>query len=108
MTTNKAIEQNKVEYLEAGTLSGVFEFDFSNMFLKRTLNGNVDITPILYVRQNDEYVFDVDVLKINDEKVNYVFVKGSNGDKDMMICRWMVNGLVRGWQDQDVKIKKEN
>jgi len=107
MTTNEAIIKDKVTYLIYGSTNLSLTIDTNKKMLVRRINNLIDTLPIVKFEKNSEKC-DFNVL-YKKKLFNYVILSDkSNLEMRRIVCRWIEDDKVKGWDSKESKIKKEN
>lgn len=101
MSTNDAITQNKIVYIDAGTTNSSFIFDLEKMKLYRNAEGVLGEFEIVE-KFNDKTIFNVMVKFTNGQYANFIYQKEPTGFYTLY-CRWEENGKINGWFDRTIQ-----
>lgn len=108
MLTNDAIKQDKVTYTQYGKTDVTLFVDFDSKQLIRTINQFTDTLPIISIEKKEKN-YDFNVFYNNKTVVNYVITESDySTDKKRVICRWIEDDIIKGWDSRNSEIKKEN
>jgi len=107
MTTNEAIIKDQVSYLTHGLTNLQLTVDTNKKMLIRKINNSIDTLPIIkFEKKIEKYNFNVLYQK---KMFNYVILlDNSNLEISRVICRWVEDKKVKGWDSKESQIKKEN
>ena len=100
MSTNDAINQNKIVYIDAGTTNSNFMFDLERMRLYRNAEGVLGEFEIVE-KYNDNTIFNVMVKFSNGQYANFIYQKESTGFYTLY-CKWIENDKINGWFDRTI------
>jgi hypothetical protein len=100
MSTNDAINQNKIVYIDAGTTNSNFMFDLERMRLYRNAEGVLGEFEIVE-KYNDNTIFNVMVKFSNGQYANFIYQIESTGFYTLY-CKWIENDKINGWFDRTI------
>lgn len=101
MSTNNAIKENKITYIDAGTTNTELIFDLEKMKLYRNAEGVLGEFEIVE-KLNDKTIFNVKVKFTNGQFANFIYQKESTGFYTLY-CRWVENDKINGWFDRTIQ-----
>ena len=107
MTTNEALIKDQVTYLTYGSTNLLLTIDPNKKMLVRKINNQIDtLTITMFEKTVEKYNFNV---LYQNQRFNYVILLDKNNfDISRIVCRWVEDNKVRGWDSKESKLKKEN
>lgn len=103
-STNDAIKNNKINYLNSGSTNLTFVFDFDKMTASRQFNGEDAVVNKIIVNTSDKTNIVNVFVKYDDGIRNYTVFKNEN--EYFFVSRTYEENKLTGWFDNSVKIKK--
>jgi hypothetical protein len=108
LSTTSAVNLNKISYLNGSTTNLKFTFDLDKMEMYRQYNDEtVNLLKIISIVKSTNNIMEVYVL-FDDGVRNYIITKNlEQPNKYIFLSRTLEDGIVSGWFDPNIEIKKE-
>ncbi len=101
ISTNHAIRDNKIHYVDAGIAKANYLFDLEakKMFIDE--DGTHFENKIVDITSRGDTIFDVFVKFSESLYANYIYQREDDG-KYMIMCRWLEGNKFKGWFDRTI------